>query len=79
MGVYGPQEGDPARVKTLSVCVFKSLSHGRLFAAPWTATGQAPLSLGFPRQENWSGLPFPPPEGLPLSGIEPALISCIGR
>ena len=39
----------------------KSLSHVRLFATPWTATYQAPLSLGFSRQEHWSGLPFPSP------------------
>ena len=32
---------------------------------------QAPLSMGFPRQEYWSGLPFPPPGGLPDPGIEP--------
>ena len=39
----------------------KSLSHVRLFATPWTAAHQAPLSLGFSRQEHWSGLPFPSP------------------
>ena len=32
---------------------------------PWTVAHQAPLSMGFFRQESWSGLPFPPPEGLP--------------
>ena len=36
-----------------------------LFAAPWTVARQAPLSMGFPRQEYWSGLPFPPPGDLP--------------
>ena len=39
---------------------------------PWTVAPQAPLSMGFPRQEYWSGLPFPPPGGLPNPGIEPA-------
>ena len=39
----------------------KSLSHVPLFATPWTAAHQAPLSLGFSRQEFWSGLPFPSP------------------
>ena len=39
---------------------------------PWTAAHQAPLSMGFSRQEYWSGLPFPPPEDLPDPGIEPA-------
>ena len=39
---------------------------------PWTVAHQAPLSMGFPRQEYWSGLPFPPPGDLPDPGIEPA-------
>ena len=37
---------------------------------PWTVAHQAPLSMGFPRQEYWSGLPFPPPGDLPNPGIE---------
>ena len=37
---------------------------------PWTVAHQAPLSLGFSRQEYWSGLPFPPPGDLPDPGIE---------
>ena len=41
----------------------KSLSHVRLLATPWTVTYQAPLSMGFPRQEYWSGLPLPSPSG----------------
>ena len=41
------------------------------FATPWTVACQAPLSLGFPRQEYWGGLPFPSPEDLPDPGIEP--------
>ena len=40
-------------------------------ATPWTAARQAPLSMGFSRQDYWSGLPFPPPGGLPNPGIEP--------
>ena len=39
----------------------KSLSHVRLLATSWTATYQAPLSMGFSRQEHWSGVPFPFP------------------
>ena len=39
----------------------KSLSHVWLFTNPWTATYQAPLSMGFSRQEYWNGLPFPSP------------------
>ena len=41
------------------------------FAFPWTAAHQVPLSMGFSRQEYWSGLPFPPPGDLPHPGIEP--------
>ena len=48
----------------------KSLSRVRLFATPWTAAHQAPLSVGFSRQEHWSGLPFPSPGDLPDLGIE---------
>ena len=38
---------------------------------PWTVARQAPLSMGFPRQKYWSGLPFPPPGDLPNPGIKP--------
>ena len=48
------------------------LSYVQLFATPWTIDCQASLSMGFPRQEYWSGLPFPPPWDLPNPGIEPA-------
>ena len=46
-------------------------SRVRLFAIPWTVAYQAPLSMGFSRQEYWSGLPFPSPGDLPDPGIEP--------
>ena len=49
----------------------KLLSRVRLFATPWTAAYQAPPSMGFSRQECWSGLPFPSPGDLPDPGIEP--------
>ena len=49
----------------------KLLSHVRLFATPWTVAHQAPPSIGFSRQEYWSGLPFPSPGDLPDPGIEP--------
>ena len=49
----------------------KLLSHVRLFTTPWTAAYQAPRSMGFSRQEYWSGLPFPSPRDLPNPGIEP--------
>ena len=41
------------------------------FATPWTVALQVPLSMGFPRQEYWGALPFPPPEDLPDPGIQP--------
>ena len=49
----------------------KSLSRVQLFATPWTVARQALLSMGFSRQENWSGLPYPSPGDLPNPGIEP--------
>ena len=47
-----------------------ALSHVWLFATPWTIAYQTPLSMGFSRQEYWSGLPFPSPGNLPDLGIE---------
>ena len=49
----------------------KSLSCVRLLATLWTVAHQAPVSMGFSRQEYWSGLSFPSPGDLPSSGIEP--------
>ena len=49
----------------------KPLSRVRLFGTPWMVTYQAPRSMGFSRQEYWSGLPFPFPGDLPNPGIEP--------
>ena len=49
----------------------KSVSRVRLFATPWTVAYQAPPSMGFSRQEYWSGLPFPSPGDLPDPGMEP--------
>ena len=53
-------------------CVLSHFSPIWLFAILWTVTQQAPLSMGFFRQEYWSGLPCPPPGDLPDSGIKPA-------
>ena len=47
------------------------LSCAQLCANPWTIAHQAPLSMGFSRQEYWSGLPFPSPGNLPEPGIKP--------
>ena len=49
----------------------QSLSRVWLFATLWTVAHQVPLSMGFPRQESWSGLPFPSPGYLPDLGTEP--------
>ena len=59
----------PVEVKWSEV---KSLSRVRLFATPWTVAHQAPPSMGFTRQEYWSGLPFPSPGDRPNPGIEPS-------
>ena len=50
------------------VCI---LSHVWLFGTPWTIARQVPLSMGFPRQDYWSGLPFPTPGDLPNPRTEP--------
>ena len=59
-------------VDCLPACVF---SHVGLFATPWTVAHQAPLSMGFSRQEYWSGLPCPPPGDLPNPGLRTS-VSC---
>ena len=46
------------------------LSHVQLCETPWTVARQTSLSMGFPRQEYWSGLPFSSPEDLPDPGIK---------
>ena len=69
--LFQQRTGSPCQHnQTLKVKV-KSLSRVRLFATPWTVAHQAPPSMGFSRQEYWSGLPFPSPEDLPNPGIEP--------
>ena len=59
----------------MRACVLSCFTHVRLFASPWTVAHQAPLSLGFPRQEYGSGLPFPSPGDLPNPGIEPVSLA----
>ena len=53
------------------LCVLSHFSHVQLFATLWTVAHWAPLSMGFFRQEYWSGLPCPPPGDLLNPGIEP--------
>ena len=72
VGVTGPIFNSQSL--SLPTCVkvkVKSLSRVWLSAGLWTVAHQAPLSMGFSRQEYWSGLPFPSPGDLPHPGIEP--------
>ena len=55
--------------------MYVPLQRVQLFATPWTVARQAPLSMGFSRQEYWSGLPCPPSGDLPDPGIEPASLT----
>ena len=64
-GLLGPRKERKERKKG------KSLSCVQLLATSWTIAYQGPLSMGFPRQEYWSGLPFPSPGDLPKPGIKP--------
>ena len=63
----------------LSLCLLYLLVQSLIlvphFATPWTVAHQSPLSMGFPRQEYWSGLAFPPPGNLLHPGIKPASLA----
>ena len=63
------------------MCVVSCFSHIWVFVTLWTLTHEAPLSMGFSRQEYWSGLLCPPPGDLPNPGMEPMSLTstCIGR
>ena len=63
----------------MSACMLSHSLVSDSFVTPWTAVHQAPLSMRFPRQEHWSGLPFPPPGDLPDPGIELTLLALAGR
>ena len=56
---------------TIRGCILSHFSRVQLYAILWAAASRAP-SVGFPRQEPWSGLPCPPPRDLPDPGMEPA-------
>ena len=58
-------------LNVLHVCVLSRFSRVQLFETLWTVAYQAALSVGFPRQEHWSGLPFPSPVDLPNPGLKP--------
>ena len=55
----------------LHACALSHFDHLQLCPTPWTVAHHALLSIGFSRQEHWSGLPCPPPGHLPHPGIEP--------
>ena len=57
------------------MCALSHFSHVWFCATLWTIASQAPLSMGFSRQECWSGLPRPPPGDLPDPGIKPASLT----
>ena len=61
----------------LLICLLCMLSHVLLFVTPCTVACQVPQSVGFSRQEYWSGLPFPPPQALPTQGSNPHLLSLL--
>ena len=68
--VFAPLEVELTAVAQVLNC----FRHVPLFVCPWTVAHQAPLSIGFSRQEHWSGLPCPPPGDLPDPGIQPASV-----
>ena len=59
--------------------VLSRFSHVQLFATVWSIAFEAPPSIGFSRQEYWSGLPFPSPGDIPNPGIEPGSPALAGR
>ena len=59
----------------LPTCVPSRFSRVLLFLSLWTIAFQAPLSMGFSRQEYWNGLPCPPPGDLPDPGIKPSSLT----
>ena len=61
----------------MHACMLSCLIHVQLFAVLWTIACQAPLSMGFPSQEYWSGLPFPFPGDFPDPGFEPASLTSL--
>ena len=66
----------PCRPSALCACVLSCFNRAQFFVSLWTIVCQAPLSMGFSRQEYWSGLPCPPSRDLPDPGIKPkSLIS----
>ena len=59
----------------MGLLLLNCFSRVLLFVTPWTVAHQAPLSMGFSRQEYWSWLPLPAPGGLPYPGIKPTVLT----
>ena len=68
-----------AQQRKSAVLLLSRFSRVRLCATPEAAAHQAPLSLGFSRQEHWSGFPYPPPGDLPDPGMELGSPALVGR
>ena len=68
--MFCPVVGYRLSLDVPSLSYFRGSVMSDLFATPWTVDHQAPLSMGFPRQEYRSGLPFPSPGALPNPGNE---------
>ena len=77
--LYAKPLGDPQVQKNeigpflYNILLFSHQVMSDSFVTPWTVACQLPLSIGFPRQEDWSGLPFPSPGDLPDPGSNPNL------
>ena len=71
LGTLGRQAQLPQYSREWHARILSRFSHARLCTTLWTATRQAPLSIGFSRQDYWSGLPCPPPGDLLNPGIKP--------
>ena len=69
--IFSNYNGKKLEISNIQFSSVQSLSCVWLFATPGMVTCQAPLSMRFPRQEYWKGLPFPLPGDLPNPGIEP--------
>ena len=72
--LQAPAASSGPRNYTVCVCSCM-LSHVPLFVTLWTVAHQAPLSVGFPMQEYWTGLPLPPQGDLPDPGIKPVFLT----
>ena len=78
LSTIGPKQPPPPQQAFLDpglkVCFLSPFSRIQLFLTLWTIACQAPLSMGFSRQEYWSGLPCPPPGIFLMQGLNPCLL-----